>query len=213
VLERLAATQNPGGARRAIGLGPRFADGSSRKDGPDTAGVLSPQQLTAPVYAEAAYFDDVTRMQYVDLYFWLVGDILLKTDKMAMAHSLESRVPFLDRAVFHTAANLPTELKVSDAQTKLTLRQAAERAIPRDWAQKEKLGFPVPVAAWLREDAYYDEVKRAFTSEEAACFFDTDALVGLLDEHRAGTDKSRRIWIVYSFLVWYRVYFLQRCKP
>jgi len=177
------------------------------------ANLATPQQLTAPVYAEAAGLDDPTRMQYVDLSFWLVGDILLKTDKMAMAHSLESRVPFLDRVVFDLAASIPTSQKITENQTKVTLREAAERAIPRDWAQKEKLGFPVPVASWLREERYYEHVKEAFTSDEAALFFDTDELVRLLDEHRAGADRSRRIWIVYSFLIWYRVYFVNRAKP
>ena len=174
------------------------------------AGMPTPQQLTAPVYAEAAAdgLDEPTRMQYVDLWFWLVGDILLKTDKMSMAHSLESRVPFLDREVFRVAASIPTSQKLNEHQTKLTLRQAAERAIPRDWAQKEKLGFPVPVVSWLREDRYYEQVKRAFTSEDAMRFFDVGELVRLLDEHRSGAaDNTRRIWIVYSFLVWYGVYF------
>ncbi len=173
----------------------------------------TPQQLTAPVYAEAAGLDEVTRMQYADLHFWLVGDILLKTDKMSMAHSLESRVPFLDRKVFELAASIPTAQKVSAHQTKVTLREAAERAIPRDWAQKEKLGFPVPVVGWLREEERYEQVKRAFTSPDAARFFNVDELVRLLDEHREGADNTRRIWIVYSFLVWYRVFFIDRSKP
>jgi len=173
----------------------------------------TPQELTAPAYAEAAGLDDSTRMQYVDLQFWLVGDILLKTDKMAMAHSLESRVPFLDREVFALASTIPTAQKVTEHQTKVTLREAAERAIPHDWAQKEKLGFPVPVVSWLREERYFEQVKRAFESEEAARFFDVAELRRLLDEHRAGADRSRRIWIVYSFLIWYRVYFIDRAKP
>ena len=199
--ERLAKGRHAGGARRAIGL-------DAGRGAPTQEGSFTPQQLTAPVYGEVAELDEATRMQYVDLWFWLVGDILLKTDKMAMAHSLESRVPFLDRRVFELAASIPTEQKVTEAQTKVTLRQAAERAIPRDWAQKEKLGFPVPVAGWLREQRYYDMVKRAFTSSEAMRFFNVPELLRLLDEHRAGADNSRRIWIVYSFLVWYRVYFV-----
>ena len=171
-------------------------------------GLPTPQQLTAPVYAEVAGLDETTRMQYVDLWFWLVGDILLKTDKMSMAHSLESRVPFLDREVFALSATIPVSQKVSEHQTKIVLRRAAERAIPHDWAQKEKLGFPVPIAGWLREDRYYERVKQAFTSDEAGRFFEIGELVRLLDEHRAGTvDNSRRIWIVYSFLLWYRVFF------
>ena len=176
--------------------------------------VPSPQALCAPSYAEVAELDEVTRMQYVDLQFWLVGDILLKTDKMSMAHSLESRVPFLDREVFRVSATIPTEQKVSDTQTKLTLRQAAERAIPRDWAQKEKLGFPVPVVGWLRQERYYQQIKDCFTSEEAARFFNVDSIVKLLDEHREGAkDNTRKIWIVYMFLVWYRIYFVDRTVP
>ena len=181
------------------------AEGSARP--------AAPQELIAPAYAEVAGLDDTTRMQYVDLFFWLVGDILLKTDKMSMAHSLESRVPFLDKRVFEVSATIPTRLKANGEQTKLTLREAAERAIPKDWAQKEKLGFPVPMVNWLRQDRYYEQVKEQFTSELAARFFDTDELVRLLDEHKAGADRSRKIWIVSMFLLWYRIYFVDRTVP
>lgn len=173
----------------------------------------TPQSLTAPVYAEVADLDETTRMQYVDLYFWLVGDILLKTDKMSMAHSLESRVPFLDRRVFDLSATIPTSLKANEQQTKLTLRDAAEFAIPKDWAQKEKLGFPVPVVNWLREERYYTMVKEWFTGDIAREFFNTDELVRLLDKHKAGADRSRKIWIVYMFLMWYKIYFVDRTVP
>ncbi len=173
----------------------------------------TPQELTAPVYAEVAGLDETTRMQYVDLAFWLVGDILLKTDKMSMAHSLESRVPFLDRRVFDVSATIPTRLKATGEQTKITLREASERAIPRDWAQKEKLGFPVPVVNWLREERYYNLVKEWFTGDIAREFFNTDELVRLLDEHKAGADRSRKIWIVFMFLMWYKIYFVDRTVP
>ena len=165
------------------------------------------------MYAEVADLDETTRMQYVDLYFWLVGDILLKTDKMSMAHSLESRVPFLDRCVFDLSATIPTSLKANEQQTKLTLRDAAEFAIPKDWAQKEKLGFPVPVVNWLREERYYTMVKEWLTGDIAREFFNTDELVRLLDEHKAGADRSRKIWIVYMFLMWYKIYFVDRTVP
>ena len=130
-----------------------------------------------------------------------------------MAHSLESRVPFLDRAVFELAASIPTNQRMDEKQTKLSLRQAAERVIPHDWAQKEKLGFPVPAVAWLREERYWEIVRRTFESPEAAEFFDVAELLRLLDEHKAGTDNSRRIWIAYSFLIWYHVFFIDRAKP
>lgn len=214
--ERLDSAPHLGGARRAIGLGPQTSDTTFKAEGLEsrraviagTDGMFAPQELTAPIYEEVGGLDETTRMQYVDLWFWLVGDILLKTDKMAMAHSLESRVPFLDREVFRVSATIPTSQKVDSAQTKIALREAAERAIPRDWAQKEKLGFPVPVASWLKEDRYYEKVKSAFTTDVAARFFDTGGLVALLDAHRAGErDNTRRIWIVFSFLLWHEVYF------
>ena len=175
--------------------------------------VPTPQSLTAPAYAEVADEDEMTRMQYVDLRFWLVGDILLKTDKMSMAHSLESRVPFLDRRVFDVAATVPLAFKADGHQTKIALREAAERAIPRDWAQKEKLGFPVPVVDWLRQDRYRRRVEEWFAGDIARRFFDIDELAKLLDEHASGIDRSRKIWIVLMFLLWYRIYFVDQAKP
>lgn len=179
----------------------------------DGVSVATPQDLIAPAYAEVSDLDETTRMQYVDLFFWLVGDILLKTDKMSMAHSLESRVPFLDKEVFNVSRTIPTRFKADGDQTKITLRAAAERAIPSDWAQKEKLGFPVPVVNWLRQKRYYDEIKGWFTGDSARAFFNTDELVRLLDEHKAGADHSRKIWIVYMFLMWYQIYFVDQKAP
>ena len=167
----------------------------------------TPQELTAPVYALTSELDEVTRMQHLDMYFWLVGDILLKTDKMAMAHSLESRVPFLDKEVFKLASTLPTSMKVNNSQTKLALRAASRKAIPQDWAEKQKLGFPVPLESWLREDRYYNRIHEAFTSDAAEEFFNTNKLVQLLDEHKSGANNSRKIWIVYMFLIWHQVFF------
>lgn len=174
----------------------------------------TPQQLCAPVYADVADLDETTRMQYLDLHFWLIGDILLKTDKMSMAHSLESRVPFLDKEVWNVARTIPTPFKANEEQTKIALRESAMRYIPKDWAEKEKLGFPVPLKLWLCEDEYYTKVKGWLTDDVAAQFFDTDMLVQLLDQHKAGErDNSRKIWIVAMFLLWYRIYFIDRTVP
>ena len=170
-------------------------------------GDARPQDLTAPVYEEVSDMDEISRMQYVDLHFWLVGDILLKTDKMSMAHSLESRVPFMDRKVYELSRSIPTRYKVDSTQTKIALRTAAERVIPHDWAQKEKLGFPVPIVNMLRQERYSQQVRAAFLSETARRYFETDRLIALLDEHLSGRDRSRRIWIVYMFLVWHKVFF------
>lgn len=175
---------------------------------------VTPQQLCAPTYAQVKDQDETTRMQYLDLHFWLIGDILLKTDKMSMAHSLESRVPFLDKEVWNVARTIPTPFKTDGQQTKKALRESALRYIPKDWAEKEKLGFPVPLKLWLTQDAHYAEVKELLTNETAAEFFNTGILMALLDEHKAGLkDNSRKIWIIAMFLLWYRIYFIDRTVP
>lgn len=166
------------------------------------------KQLTKPFYDKVSDKDDVTKMQYIDIHFWLIGDILLKADKMSMAHSLEVRVPFLDKVVFDVARRIPTKYKVNDQNTKFAMRQAAHRYLPDMVAEKKKLGFPVPTRIWLREDKYYQIVKEAFTSDAAEQYFKTKELVRLLDRHKAGKeDNSRKIWTVYMFLVWYKQYF------
>ena len=137
-----------------------------------------------------------------------MGDILLKADKTSMANSLELRVPFLDKKVMQLAATIPLDCRVNTKTTKLALRQAAEKTLPKRTAEKDKLGFPVPIREWLKQDEYYNTVKTAFVSDTAEKYFDTKKLVKLLDTHRAGKqDLSRKIWTVYTFLVWYEQYF------
>ena len=139
---------------------------------------------------------------------WLAGDILLKADKMSMAHSLEVRVPFLDRKVFEVASKVPVKYRVNKENTKYAMRLAAKRNLPPAVANKKKLGFPVPIRVWLKEDKYYHIVKEAFTSEVANKYFNTNELAALLEGHRAGkADNSRKIWTVFMFLTWYNVYF------
>lgn len=164
--------------------------------------------LTKPFYDKAKDLDDVTKMQYIDIHFWLIGDILLKADKMSMANSLEVRVPFLDRVVFDVARKVPTEYKVNKENTKFAMRQAAHRYLPDMVAEKKKLGFPVPIRIWLREENYYNMVKEAFHSPAAEEFFKVDEIMKYLDEHKAGkADNSRKIWTIYMFLVWHKQFF------
>ncbi len=175
-----------------------------REDFPATP----PQALTAPVWERVRGMDDVTRMQYLDINVWLAGDILLKADRMSMASSLELRVPFLDRRVFEVASHLPRRLKVNRENTKYALRRAAARHLPKFTAEKKKLGFPVPIRVWLRQKKYYEMVKTSFASKTARLFFNPAALQDLLDRHYTGKcDNSREIWTVFSFLIWYDVYF------
>ncbi len=174
------------------------------KDIPATA----PQDYTKEYYDRCAGQDDVTRMQYLDINRWMVGDILLKADRMSMAHSLELRVPFLDKKVFEVAATIPVKHRIGGGTTKYAMRLAAMRHIPQSAASKPKLGFPVPVRVWLKQDTYYHRVKEAFLSPASQQYFNTAELVKLLDEHYHGKrDNSRKIWTVYMFLVWYGVYF------
>ncbi|NMA85608.1 MAG: asparagine synthase, partial [Epulopiscium sp.] len=168
----------------------------------------TPQAITRPFYRKVQGADDVTKMQYVDIHTWMAGDILLKADRMSMAHSLELRVPFLDKEVCELATKIPTRFRVNRENTKFAMRQAAMDHLPKEVADKKKLGFPVPIRVWLREDAYYNKVKDAFFSETAQTFFHQGPLLRLLEEHRAGhKDHSRKIWTVYMFLVWYEQYF------
>ena len=166
------------------------------------------KELTKPFYDKVAHLDDVTKMQYIDMHFWLIGDILLKADKMSMAHSLEVRVPFLDKEVFDVARRIPTGFKVNHQNTKFAMRQASHKYLPDMVAEKKKLGFPVPTRIWLREEKYYQIVRDAFTGTVAKQYFNTAELLKLLDKHKAGKeDNSRKIWTVYMFLIWYDEYF------
>lgn len=166
------------------------------------------EQITRPYYRKAALLDEITQMQYLDLSLWLTGDILLKADKMSMANSLEVRVPFLDQKVFEVARHLPTRYRVTRKQTKYALRLAARKHLPEQVATKKKLGFPVPIRIWLRQEPYYQIVKTAFQSETAKQYFCTEELLRYLDAHKAGkADNSRKIWTIYCFLVWHQVYF------
>jgi len=172
------------------------------------AGKFQPTALTKPYYDAAKHHDDITKMQYLDIHMWLVGDILLKADKMSMAHSLEVRVPYLDRDVFELAASIPTQYRTNKTATKYAFRMAAGKHVPENVASKKKLGFPVPIRIWLRDDVFYNKVKAAFTSAAAEQYFQTGKLVKMLDDHKRGKrDMSRKIWTVYMFLVWYEQFF------
>ncbi|MBQ8965330.1 asparagine synthase (glutamine-hydrolyzing) [Ruminococcus sp.] len=164
--------------------------------------------VTKPFYDKVRDQDQVTQMQYLDLHLWMTGDILLKADKMSMAHSLELRVPFLDKKVMELAEQIPAKYRVTKENTKYAMRIAALKACPPQTANKKKLGFPVPTRVWLKEDKYYNIVKDSFTSPAAEKFFNTKELVALLDDHRAEKyDYSRKIWTVFTFLIWYDVFF------
>ena len=195
--------------QRFIGNANLFSDKEKRKILRNTEGMKKPEEITKPFYDDTKGMDDVTRMQYIDINLWMIGDILLKADRMSMANSLELRVPFLDKEVWNLARTIPTKFKVTkDGKTKVAMRKAALKNMPEKVASRKKLGFPVPTREWLKQEKYYNIVKKEFESETAKKYFVTEEIVKLLDEHiQLKKDNSRKIWTIYVFLIWYKQFF------
>lgn len=170
--------------------------------------ALSPQELLAGDYAEVRELDEASRMQYIDLLHWLPGDILQKADRMSMAHSLELRVPYLDREVFAVARCLPSKYKQKKQVSKYLFRQAAALHLPDASSQRRKLGFPVPLGHFLTSETGSKAVSQAFRSPAAEKFFNREALDELMAGRGCGRgNTNRKLWAVYAFLVWYEIYF------
>ncbi len=146
-------------------------------------------------------------MQHVDLFTWLRGDILVKADRVTMANSLELRVPFLDKEVFEVARHIPIEQKITRNQSKVALRKALEQVVPAHVLNRKKLGFPVPVRVYLRDDYGYQWARDIITSAGTTEFIDPKAALDLLDEHRRGAaDNSRQVWTLLVFMLWYDIF-------
>ena len=170
--------------------------------------TLTNQDITKPIYDEFKGENNLVKMQAIDIHFWLMKDILQKADRMTMANSLEGRVPFVDKEVFKIAASLPLEYKVTKENTKVALRDAAKKVIPTEAYKKKKLGFPVPIRDWMKEEDVYQTIVKAFTSKTATKYFDTKKLLKLLEEHKRGKkDNYRKVWNVFCFIRWYQIFF------
>ena len=168
-----------------------------------------PEEYSKRYFDEVPNLDEPTQLQYVDMHTWMIYDILLKADRMSMANSLELRVPFLDRKMLELSTRIPTRYRAANETTKIALRGAAIKQLPERTANKKKLGFPVPLNDWLREDKYYNKVKAAFQSNIAEKFFVTDELLRLLDDHKNGKALNmQKIWSFYTFIVWYEQFFV-----
>ncbi len=165
----------------------------------------SAREVTAPIYDKVKGLSELEKKQYLDLKLWLPGDILLKADKMSMAHSIELRVPYLDKYVMEEAMTIAPEYKINGINTKYVLRKAANRILPNEWADRTKKGFPVPIRQWFREDEYYNFAYEYLSSDVAAEYFDQDKLLKLLSDHKEGiANNQRKIWTALVFLVWHR---------
>ena len=168
-----------------------------------------PEEYSKRYFDEVPNLDEPTQLQYVDMHTWMIYDILLKADRMSMANSLELRVPFLDRKMLELSTRIPTRYRAANETTKIALRGAAIKQLPERTANKKKLGFPVPLNDWLREDKYYNKVKAAFQSDIAEKFFVTDELLRLLDDHKNGRALNmQKIWSFYTFILWYEQFFV-----
>ena len=163
------------------------------------------------LFDEAKSKDDVTKMQHFDIHGWLAYDILHKADRMSMANSLEVRTPLVDKEVAEIAKRMPTDTRVDmkNGVTKIAWREASEAKLPDRIVNREKLGFPSPLASWLKEDKYQEMLKEAFNSDIAEKFFNVDYLNRLLEEQKQGIANMQKIFTIYTFIVWYQVYFIE----
>ena len=190
-------------------------------DNDEAQRVLTPEyrssrtwkDITGPYFDRVPHYDDETKKQYLDLHLWQPLDILRKADRMTMAHSLELRVPYLDRKVWEVARRIPSSQKMrGKSTTKYPLRVAAIPMLPDDWIKRPKVGFPVPFIAWLREEKYYNWARELLNQDFVSEFFDRVYLLELLEQHYSGQKKThRKLYTVLSFLIWYRVYFPEKC--
>ena len=153
--------------------------------------------------------DNVKQMQYIDLHHFMLNDIEQKADKISMAHSLEVRVPYLDKKIAELANSIPTKYLVNRHDTKYALRKASEKVLPDEWAKRPKLGFPTPIKQWLKEPRFYKQVHALFEEEFVNDIFDQKKIIKLLDDNYEGDGSHRRqIWAIYTFLVWYKLFFV-----
>lgn len=157
---------------------------------------------------ERVVLDDISKMQFLDIHMWMVQEILLKADKMSMAHSLELRVPFLDKEIWNIGRKIPLKYKVNLQNTKLALRSAAFKVLDKVSSDRKKKAFPSPLPEWLKREDFYKKIKEEFESETANKYFNKNYLVQILDEHKSGKKNNvRKIWTIYTFLMWYKVFF------
>lgn len=177
-----------------------------------------PWNVTHPIFSRVAEYDDVTKMQYLDIHTWLCGNILMKADKMTMANSLELRVPFIDVKVFELAAKIPTKYKIANGTTKYVLREAMKKILPPEISTRRKLGFPVPIRHWLKHE-FYPWAKDLIHDSQVEEWINKEFVLTLLDRHKEGkADHSRQLWTVLTFMLWHQVfieqkYSFQSCSP
>ena len=190
-----------------IGLGRVFRDEEAMKL-VKCKNQIHTKDIVAPFYKEYKNNSPMIQRQMIDYYFWLVRDFLHAVDRNTTMFGIEGRTPFLDKEVYEVAKKLAPNTKVDKTTTKISLRKAAETVIPNESYKKKKLGFPVPLREWVREDDLYNEIKEKFNSDIAEKFFDVKKINKLLEDHRTNKkDCYKKVWAIYTFIVWYNEYF------
>lgn len=192
-----------------IGLGRVFRDDEAMKI-VKPKNQLHTKDIVAPFYEEYKDCSNTIKRQVIDFYFWLVRDFLHAVDRNTMIFGLEARTPFLDKEVYEVARHLPTYAKINKETTKPALRETAKKVIPNEAYKKKKLGFPVPLREWIKEDDLYNEIKEKFESNIAEKFFDTKRILKLLEDHKTGKkDCYKKVWTIYTFIIWYEQFFTE----
>lgn len=170
-----------------------------------------PIEVAQSIYEEMEGLDPLTKMSNIDIQIWLEGDIYLNVDKMSEAAGLEVRMPLTDLRIFDIASRMPSKYKVNEEQNKVAFRTAAQKMLPEEIAFRKKLGFIVPIRIWMADDRYNQDVRAKFHSEMAEKFFNVEEINAIFDEYVGGnSDNWRKVWTIYTFLVWYEEYFVKR---
>lgn len=170
-----------------------------------------PIEVAQSIYEEMEGLDPLTKMSNIDIQIWLEGDIYLNVDKMSEAAGLEVRMPLTDLRIFDIASRMPSKYKVNEEQNKVAFRTAAQKMLPEEIAFRKKLGFIVPIRIWMADDRYNQDVRAKFHSEMVEKFFNVEEINTIFDEYVGGnSDNWRKVWTIYTFLVWYEEYFVKR---
>lgn len=190
-----------------IGLGRIFRDKEALKI-VNNKNQIKTKDIVKPFYEDYQDCSNLEKRQVIDYHFWLVNDFLHAVDRNAMMFGLEARTPFLDDAVYEVARKLPLYAKIDKNTTKKALRLASQKVIPNEAYKKKKLGFPVPLREWIKEDSLYNEIKKEFESDVAKKYFNQKIILNLLEQHKNNKkDCYKKVWTIYTFLIWYKQFF------
>lgn len=191
-----------------IGLGRVFRDKEAQNI-VNYSNQINTKDILKPLYSEYSGNTNLAKRQAVDYYYWLVNDFLHAVDRNTMMFGLEARTPFLDKEVYEVARHLPDNLKINKETTKPALREASREVIPNGAYKKKKLGFPVPLREWMRDDDLYQEIKEKFNTPYAKEIFNQKKILKLLEDHKNNKkDNYKKVWTIYIFLLWYETFFI-----